>query len=92
MHEMDSVSTSRCTRAIVVLVHQHEPVPRQRRPSPGVHSDVRTWRKAVTKEVVTLQDKVDALLNGREIAEVEPDMPDLPLQSVKEDTEDVRGE
>lgn len=52
----------------------------------GVHSDVRTWRKAVTKEVVTLQDKVDALLNGREIAEMEPVMPNVPLQSVNEDT------
>lgn len=32
---MQSVSTSHCTRAIVVLVHQHEPVPRQRRPFPA---------------------------------------------------------
>ncbi|KAG6557875.1 hypothetical protein Mapa_000643 [Marchantia paleacea] len=52
----------------------------------GVHSDVRAWRKAATKEVVTLQDKVDALLNGREGAEVEHVLPELPIQSVKEDT------
>ncbi|OAE31503.1 hypothetical protein AXG93_2109s1020 [Marchantia polymorpha subsp. ruderalis] len=51
-----------------------------------VHSDVWKWRKAVTKEVITLQDKIDALLNGREIVEVIPVMPDLPFESVKEDT------
>ncbi|KAL3680494.1 hypothetical protein R1sor_023450 [Riccia sorocarpa] len=47
----------------------------------GVHADVRVWRKAVTREVVMLEERVDALLNGegpsveKEVVSVESSFP-----------------
>ncbi|KAL2621359.1 hypothetical protein R1flu_001564 [Riccia fluitans] len=43
----------------------------------GVHSDVRIWRKAVTREVVMLQERVDALLSEERKLELEA----VPVES-----------
>ncbi|KAL2621525.1 hypothetical protein R1flu_001730 [Riccia fluitans] len=52
----------------------------------GVHSDVRVWRKAVTKEAVMLQERVDVLLGEGRKLEIEA----VPVES--SDPSQVEGD